>query len=162
MSQWSAQAEALRLTDWTTKESCLTSNIHFFGINCDSVYIRGPVTVAERSRARTVFARSEAGIMGSNPTQGMDLWCVYVFILWLWPCNELITCLKSSVVCKMITKRRNQPYAPKWELAPKMGARGRRNNIQVCIIRERWTKQYTFCNFTLWPRIDRQSSWLQF
>jgi hypothetical protein len=31
------------------------------------------VTVAERSKARTVFARSEAGIMGSNPTQGMDV-----------------------------------------------------------------------------------------
>jgi hypothetical protein len=33
------------------------------------------VTVAERSKAWTVFARSEAGIMGSNPTQGMDVWC---------------------------------------------------------------------------------------
>jgi hypothetical protein len=32
-----------------------------------------PVTVAERSRACTVFARSEAGIVGSNPTQGMDV-----------------------------------------------------------------------------------------
>jgi hypothetical protein len=39
------------------------------------------VTVAERSKAWTVIARSEAGIMGSNPTQGMDVWCVYVFIL---------------------------------------------------------------------------------
>jgi hypothetical protein len=32
-----------------------------------------PVTVAERSKARTVFARSEAGNMGSNPTQGIDV-----------------------------------------------------------------------------------------
>jgi hypothetical protein len=32
-----------------------------------------PVTVAERSKACTVFARSEAGILGSNPTQGMDV-----------------------------------------------------------------------------------------
>jgi hypothetical protein len=30
-----------------------------------------PVTIAERSNACTVFARSEAGIVGSNPTQGM-------------------------------------------------------------------------------------------
>jgi hypothetical protein len=37
-----------------------------------------PVTVAERYEAWTVFARSEAGIMGSNPTEGMDVWCVYV------------------------------------------------------------------------------------
>jgi hypothetical protein len=32
-----------------------------------------PVTVAERSKACIVFARSEAGIVGSNPTQGMDV-----------------------------------------------------------------------------------------
>jgi hypothetical protein len=32
-----------------------------------------PVTVAERSEACIVFARSEAGIVGSNPTQGMDV-----------------------------------------------------------------------------------------
>jgi hypothetical protein len=32
-----------------------------------------PATVAARSKACTVFARSEAGIMGSNPTQGMDV-----------------------------------------------------------------------------------------
>jgi hypothetical protein len=31
-----------------------------------------PVTVAERSKACTVFARYEAGIVGSNPTQGMN------------------------------------------------------------------------------------------
>jgi hypothetical protein len=32
-----------------------------------------PVTVAERSEERTVFARSEAGIVGSNLTQDMDI-----------------------------------------------------------------------------------------
>jgi hypothetical protein len=32
-----------------------------------------PVTVVERSKVCTVFARSEAGIVGSNPTQGMDV-----------------------------------------------------------------------------------------
>jgi hypothetical protein len=31
----------------------------------------------------TVFVRSEAGIVGSNPTQVMDVWYVYVFILCL-------------------------------------------------------------------------------
>jgi hypothetical protein len=43
---------------------------------CDyfvGVYDKLPVTVAERSKARTVFARSEAAIVGSNPTQGMDV-----------------------------------------------------------------------------------------
>jgi hypothetical protein len=41
------------------------------------------VTVAARSKAWTVFARLDAGIMDSNPTQGMDVWCVYAFILCL-------------------------------------------------------------------------------
>jgi hypothetical protein len=41
------------------------------------------VTVAELSNACTAFARSETGIVGSNPTQGMDVWCVYAFILCL-------------------------------------------------------------------------------
>jgi hypothetical protein len=34
---------------------------------------RLPVTVAEQSKACTVLARSEAGIVGSNPTQGMNV-----------------------------------------------------------------------------------------
>jgi hypothetical protein len=37
-----------------------------------------PVTLAEQSKAWTVFARSEAGIVISNPTQGMYIWYVYV------------------------------------------------------------------------------------
>jgi hypothetical protein len=36
------------------------------------------VTVAARSKARTVFARSNSGVMGSNPTQSMDV-CVRLF-----------------------------------------------------------------------------------
>jgi hypothetical protein len=40
------------------------------------------ITVAARSETCTVFARSNSGIMGSNPTQGVDvyvrLFCVYV------------------------------------------------------------------------------------
>jgi hypothetical protein len=39
-----------------------------------------PITVAERSKSCTAFARSEAGIVGSNPTQGMDVWCMCVFL----------------------------------------------------------------------------------
>jgi hypothetical protein len=37
-----------------------------------------PVTVAERSETCSVFARSEAGIVGSNHTQGMDVYCLFV------------------------------------------------------------------------------------
>jgi hypothetical protein len=70
-------------------------------------FITKPVTVAEQSKACTVFARSEAGIVGSNPTQGMDVWCVYVFILCLCcpvfrtrPCDELITRQRSPTDCQ--------------------------------------------------------------
>jgi hypothetical protein len=42
------------------------------------VLFQAPVTVAGRSRACTVFARSEAGIVGSNPSQCTDVWCVCV------------------------------------------------------------------------------------
>jgi hypothetical protein len=37
-----------------------------------------PNTVAARSKAWTVFSRSNAGMVGSNPTQGMDV-CVRLF-----------------------------------------------------------------------------------
>jgi hypothetical protein len=39
------------------------------------------VTVAERSEAGTVFARSETGIVDSNPTQGMEVLCVCFSVL---------------------------------------------------------------------------------
>jgi hypothetical protein len=41
------------------------------------------VTVAERSKACTVFVHSEAEIVCSNPTQGTDVWCVYAIIVCL-------------------------------------------------------------------------------
>jgi hypothetical protein len=39
--------------------------------------MQAPVTVAARSEAWTVFALSNAGIVGSNPTQGVDV-CAFV------------------------------------------------------------------------------------
>jgi hypothetical protein len=45
-----------------------------------------PVTEVERSKAYSVFTRSEAGMVCSNPTQGMDVWYVYVFILFVLSC----------------------------------------------------------------------------
>jgi hypothetical protein len=36
------------------------------------------ITVAAQSKALTVFARSDTGIVGSNPTQGVDV-CVLLF-----------------------------------------------------------------------------------
>jgi hypothetical protein len=39
-----------------------------------------PVTVASRSEAWNVFARMNTGIVGSNPTRGMDV-CLRLFCL---------------------------------------------------------------------------------
>jgi hypothetical protein len=39
-----------------------------------------PITVAEQSKAWAVFSRSEAVIVGSKPTQSMDVWCVCVCV----------------------------------------------------------------------------------
>jgi hypothetical protein len=48
-----------------------------------SVINSTPITVAARSKAWIVFARSNSGIMGSNPTQDMDVCeCIFsVFVL---------------------------------------------------------------------------------
>jgi hypothetical protein len=40
---------------------------------CVCVYIYMPVPLAALSEARTVFDDSNTGIMGSNPTRGMDM-----------------------------------------------------------------------------------------
>jgi hypothetical protein len=45
----------------------------------------GPITVTARSKALTVFARSNAGIVGSNPTRGMDV-CVRLFFVCVFLC----------------------------------------------------------------------------
>jgi hypothetical protein len=40
-----------------------------------------PITVAARSKVRTVFARTNIAIVGLNPIQGIDV-CVYsMFVL---------------------------------------------------------------------------------
>jgi hypothetical protein len=45
-----------------------------------------PVTVAALSKAWTVFARQDPGIVVSNPAQGMEVWCVYAFIPFVLSC----------------------------------------------------------------------------
>jgi hypothetical protein len=71
-----------------------------------------PVTVAEWSKAWTVFARSDAGIVGETLTEFMDVWCVYVFILCLccpvfkWrPCDKMNTRRRST---DQVTERTGQ------------------------------------------------------
>jgi hypothetical protein len=42
-----------------------------------------PATAAALSKAWTVFGRSDSEIVGFSPTQGIDVWCAYEFILCL-------------------------------------------------------------------------------
>jgi hypothetical protein len=58
-----------------------------------------PGTIAERSKACTVFARSEAGVVGSNLTQGMDVW---------WKCVCAFFC-----VCVQVEALRRADHPPK-------------------------------------------------
>jgi hypothetical protein len=73
------------------------------------------ITVAARSKACTVFARLNAGIVDSNPTQGMDV-CVCVYSVCVGLCvgsglaTGLTTHPRSPTVCvKKITKLKKRP-----------------------------------------------------
>jgi hypothetical protein len=44
-----------------------------------------PITVAARSKAWTAFARSNAGVLGSNPSQGMYI-CVCFYSVFVFSC----------------------------------------------------------------------------
>jgi hypothetical protein len=57
----------LHILDTCSENSCKTYR------NFKTLSKPKPVTVAERSKACTVFAHSEAGTMGLNPTQGIDV-----------------------------------------------------------------------------------------
>jgi hypothetical protein len=66
-----------------------------------------PVTVAERSKSCTVFALSEAGIVGSNPTQSMDNQCLCV-CMFVCMCARALFC-----VCVETEALRRADHPPK-------------------------------------------------
>jgi hypothetical protein len=49
-----------------------------------------PITVAVRSKARTIFARSNTEVVGSNPTRDMDV-CMCLF------CVCVVLCVSSGL-----------------------------------------------------------------
>jgi hypothetical protein len=97
---------------------------------------REPVTVAERSKPFTPFARSEAGIVGSSPTQGMDVWCVFMRLF----CVCVVLCLSRGLTMSWSPVQGNDKW--NWEISPMLQSGARRkecvyNNdpyIQVCLI----------------------------
>jgi hypothetical protein len=54
--------------------------------------------VAERSKALTVFARADAGTVCSNPTQGMDVYCLCCVCVFLCLCTGRGLATNSSPV----------------------------------------------------------------
>jgi hypothetical protein len=97
--------------------SCVLCNVLLFG---KPNYSPLPITAAAPSKAWTVFARSNAGIVGSNPTRGMDvcvcLFCVCVCVV-LCIGTGLATCW-SSVQCVLpcvykIKKLKKRPRSNK-------------------------------------------------
>jgi hypothetical protein len=60
-----------------------------FQLNWD-LLLKMPITVAARCKAWTVFGRLNAGIVGSNPTQGMDV-CARLF------CVCIVLCVGSGL-----------------------------------------------------------------
>jgi hypothetical protein len=96
-----------------------TNSIHIIPYYASFILInRGfilPVTVAERSKAWTVFARSEAEIVGSNSTQFMDVWCMCLFCIYVVLCLGRVLATSWSLVqgvltsVKMIVKLKKRP-----------------------------------------------------
>jgi hypothetical protein len=76
---------------------CPASSIHFPSARCVSaanVVCRDtdtPIAVAARSGTWTVFARSNTGIVGSNPSRGMNV-CARLF------CVCVVLCVGSGLV----------------------------------------------------------------
>jgi hypothetical protein len=53
---------------------------------CGTTLFPSPITVVAQSEAWTVFAHSNAGIVGSNPTQSMDIFIVWVYSVFVLSC----------------------------------------------------------------------------
>jgi hypothetical protein len=62
-----------------------------------------PVSVGERSKSCTVLARSEGGIVDSNPIQGIDVQCL---------CARVCMCA-SFWVCVQVEALRLADHPPK-------------------------------------------------
>jgi hypothetical protein len=108
----------------------------------DSYSFSMPVTVAERSRACNVFARSEAEIVVSNPTQGMDVWCVCAFF-----CVCVVLCLGRGLATSWSPVQGVLPsvkWSRNWEISPV---------LQNCSSSKAWSKKrkkYSFSVISKW------------
>jgi hypothetical protein len=84
------------------------SVLHYYILQITCIFViylcAVPITVATRFMAWTVFARSKTGIVGSNPTWGMDV-CVCVYSVFV-----------SSCVYVASLRRADPPSKESWRL----------------------------------------------
>jgi hypothetical protein len=75
-------------------------------------------TAAEWSKTRNIFARRNIGIVGSNPTRGMDVCVYYVFVLscagsglatGLSPVQEVLPTVYIRLINSEVILNRNRP-----------------------------------------------------
>jgi hypothetical protein len=105
-------------------------------------WVHWPVTVASRSKTWTVFARSKSGIVGSNPTLGMDV-CLRLFCVCI--CSGLVTgWYLIQGVLPTVLGLRNWSETKRFTdaLCSKVGATGKREREWV--------------QWALSPRVKRQ------
>jgi hypothetical protein len=96
------------------------------GIYSYHYVFEGPITVTTRSKAWTVFARLNAGIVGSNPTRGMDV-CVRLFCV----CVDL--CVDGGLATGWSSV---QGVLPTVYTIKKLKKRRRSNNVEPQIDRQ--------------------------
>jgi hypothetical protein len=88
----------------------------------------GRLTVAEQSKACTVFVRSEAWIVGSNPTQDMDVWCMRLF------CVCVVLCLGRGLATSWSPVQGVLPSVKwwwNWEIRPTLQSGSERKRKTV-------------------------------
>jgi hypothetical protein len=91
---------------WSICPDCRYCNKYkWISQNLCTLFLTKPITVGPRSKARTAFPCSSAGIVGSNPTQGMDV-CVCICSVFLCP----------TVCVRKITKLRKRPGPNKGDI----------------------------------------------
>jgi hypothetical protein len=78
--------------------------------------------MAERSVAWTVFVRSDTGVVGLNPTRGMDvylcLFCLCCPVLTQRPCSGLIPRPRNPTDCVWLKNCKNRGQGPSRNVAP--------------------------------------------
>jgi hypothetical protein len=125
---------------------------------CRSQYSRTPVTLAEWAKAWTVFARWEAGIVGLNPTQGMDVWCLCAFF-----CACVVLCLGRGLATSWspvqgVLPSVNDQETEKSALSSKVGAKRKGEKVLTNMhVNVHISSKFGIRDFRIWNSYIRKS-----